>query len=87
MNTFYGIKKNFNCNNPVIFQQYILKIHDVFFFFKNFSRVSSNLAYSKLSIKSTSVPNQPFPQFNILIILQHILINNITLSLTYQLNE
>jgi hypothetical protein len=34
MNTFYGIKKNFNCNNPVIFQQYILKIHDVFFFSK-----------------------------------------------------
>jgi hypothetical protein len=87
MNTFYGIKKNFNCNNPVIFQQYILKIHDVFFFFKNFSWVSSNLAYPKLSTKSTSVPNQPFPQFNILIIPQHILINNITLSLTYQLNE
>jgi hypothetical protein len=58
-----------------------------FFFFKNFSRVSPNLAYLKLSTKSTSVPNQPFPQFNILIILQHILINNISLSLTYQLNE
>ena len=47
------------CNSPKIFQQYILKIHDDFFFSKNFSRVSFNLAYPKLSTKSISIPNQP----------------------------
>jgi len=57
------------------------------FFQKNLSRVSPNLAYPKLLIKLTSVPNQPFPKFNILVILQHILINNISHFLTYQLNE
>ena len=59
----------------------------IYFFFKNFGRVSPNIACPKLSTKSTLVPNQPFPQFNVLIKLQHILINNISLSLAYQLNE
>ena len=66
-------------NNPKISSNIFWKF--MILFFKNFGRVSPNLAYLKLSTKSTSVPNQPFPQFNVLIILQHISINNISLSL------
>jgi hypothetical protein len=71
-----------HCNNPKISRNIFWKF---MIFFLNFGRVSLNLAYPKLSTKSTSIPNQTFPQFNVLIILQHMSINNISLSLTYQL--